>query len=65
MRGLAESLPAAHRGDWRETAADLAPRLALALRPGDVVMVKGSFGIRMADIVKPLIAGLAAGGAEC
>lgn len=65
MRDLADSLPAARRGAWSETAAEMAPRLALALQPGDVVMVKGSFGIRMADIVKPLIAGLAAGGAEC
>lgn len=65
MRDLADALPAAHRGDWSETAAALAPRVARALRPGDVVMVKGSFGIRMADIVKPLIAGLAAGGGEC
>lgn len=65
MRGLADSLPADRRGDWSETAAAMVPRLAPALRPGDVIMVKGSFGIRMADIVKPLIAGLAAGGVEC
>jgi len=65
MRALADSLPAAQRGGWNETAAAMAPQLASALQPGDVVMVKGSFGIRMADIVKPLIAGLAAGGVEC
>lgn len=65
MRELANTLPAAHRGDWCETAAAMAPVLAARLRAGDVVMVKGSFGIRMADIVKPLLAGLGTGGVAC
>ncbi len=65
MRTLADALPAAQRGGWSETAARMVPHLASALLPGDVIMVKGSFGIRMADIVQPLIAGLAVGGVEC
>jgi UDP-N-acetylmuramyl pentapeptide synthase len=35
----------------------MAPVIAAALRPGDVVTVKGSLGIRMAVIVKHLLAG--------
>jgi UDP-N-acetylmuramoyl-tripeptide--D-alanyl-D-alanine ligase len=65
MRALWDVLPAAHRGEWHETAAAMAPRLAAQLQPGDVVMVKGSFGIRMAEIVKSLIAGPRAGGDAC
>lgn len=64
-RGLWQELSAERRGSWSETASGLVPSLAEALRPGDVVMVKGSYGIRMADIVKPLTAGVAAGGAAC
>ena len=64
-RGLWQELPAERRGGWSETASGLVPSLAEALRPGDVVMVKGSHGIRMTDIVKPLIAGAAAGGGAC
>jgi UDP-N-acetylmuramoyl-tripeptide--D-alanyl-D-alanine ligase len=57
MRALYDSLPAARRGLWTETAAALAAPLAASLEPGDVVMVKGSLGSKMADIVTPLIAG--------
>jgi UDP-N-acetylmuramoyl-tripeptide--D-alanyl-D-alanine ligase len=60
MRHLYDALPAAQRGAWRETALSLYPLVAEALQPGDVVMVKGSLGSRMADIVQPLIAGAAA-----
>ena len=58
MRGLFEALPAALRGAHRETAAELAPIVAGALRAGDIVTIKGSLGTRMADIVKPLTSGL-------
>jgi len=60
MRELYNRLPAARRGLWAETAAALAAPLAAALEPGDIVMVKGSLGSKMADIVTPLIAGGAA-----
>jgi UDP-N-acetylmuramoyl-tripeptide--D-alanyl-D-alanine ligase len=57
MEHLDRALPAARRGGHAATSAELAPALAAALRPGDVVMVKGSLGSRMADIVKPLLKG--------
>ena len=59
---LFEALPEAIRGAHARSAAALLPHLAAALQPGDTVMVKGSLGSRMADIVKPLIAGIAADG---
>jgi UDP-N-acetylmuramoyl-tripeptide--D-alanyl-D-alanine ligase len=57
MEHLDRALPPARRGGHAATSAELAPALAAALRPGDVVMVKGSLGSRMADIVKPLLKG--------
>jgi UDP-N-acetylmuramoyl-tripeptide--D-alanyl-D-alanine ligase len=57
MRELFDALPAALRGAHRETAAELAPIVADALRAGDIVTIKGSLGTRMADIVKPLTSG--------
>jgi UDP-N-acetylmuramoyl-tripeptide--D-alanyl-D-alanine ligase len=36
------------------TSEDLAPRVASALRSGDVVLVKGSLGSRMAKIIAAL-----------
>jgi UDP-N-acetylmuramoyl-tripeptide--D-alanyl-D-alanine ligase len=60
MRHLHDALPAAMQGAWRPSAADLVPLLIDGLRPGDVITIKGSLGSRMADIVKPLMAGAAA-----
>ena len=57
MEHLDRALPSARRGGHAATSAELALTLAAALRPGDVVMVKGSLGSRMADIVKPLLKG--------
>ena len=56
MDGLRAALPERIRGPHREHAADLAPLVIAALKAGDIVMIKGSLGTRMADIVKPLIA---------
>jgi UDP-N-acetylmuramoyl-tripeptide--D-alanyl-D-alanine ligase len=53
-RALYEAAPPAMRAAWAERANDILPRLADALRGGDVVMVKGSNGSRMG----PLVAGL-------
>jgi UDP-N-acetylmuramoyl-tripeptide--D-alanyl-D-alanine ligase len=58
MEHLDRALPAKRRGGHAATSAELVPALTAALRPGDVVMVKGSLGSRMADIVKPLLKGV-------
>jgi UDP-N-acetylmuramoyl-tripeptide--D-alanyl-D-alanine ligase len=57
MEHLDRALPAVRRGGHAATSAELGPALTAALRPGDVVMVKGSLGSRMAEIVKPLLKG--------
>jgi UDP-N-acetylmuramoyl-tripeptide--D-alanyl-D-alanine ligase len=44
MKSLWESLSATRQGGYAGSAVELAPRLAAAVRPGDVVMVKGSNG---------------------
>ncbi|EWY37522.1 UDP-N-acetylmuramoylalanyl-D-glutamyl-2, 6-diaminopimelate--D-alanyl-D-alanine ligase [Skermanella stibiiresistens SB22] len=56
MRRLFDKLPAAARGAWEETSAALAPRLAAAVRAGDILMVKGSLGSRMALLVEAVAA---------
>ena len=55
MRHLAAALPAGRHGGHADTAVALLPLLRPALRDGDVVLVKGSLGTRMADIVKSLL----------
>ncbi len=54
MAALQQALPAALRGSHRSTSAELAPDLLSALKDGDVVLVKGSLGSRMAVIVGAL-----------
>ncbi|GAB5469153.1 MAG: UDP-N-acetylmuramoylalanyl-D-glutamyl-2,6-diaminopimelate--D-alanyl-D-alanine ligase [Rhodospirillales bacterium] len=54
MTALQAALPASLRGPHQETSADLAQALTDAIRPGDVVLVKGSLGARMAVIVEAL-----------
>lgn len=56
MRALFDRLPAALRGGWTETSAELAPIVAEAVRGGDVVVVKGSLGSRTGLIVEALVA---------
>ncbi len=63
MRGLFEALPAARRAAYAEDAATLAPLVAAALRPGDAVLIKGSLGIRMRQIVAALESPIPAAGA--
>lgn len=56
MRALFDTLPAAVRGVWAEDSAALAPLAAERAADGDVVLVKGSAGSRMARVVEALIA---------
>jgi len=55
MRYLFDAVPKTNRGGWAPSSKELTPVLLDALRFGDVVMVKGSLGSRMAvltDAVK-------------
>ena len=54
MEALWHALPAGRRGGYAENAAALEAEVLPAIRAGDVVMVKGSLGSRMAPIVKAL-----------
>jgi len=54
MAALWEALPAQCRGAYAETSSALAPELTGNLRAGDAVLVKGSFGSRMAVIIEVL-----------
>ena len=54
MRRLFDAVPASMQAAHAATSADLAPLVAAALRPGDVILVKGSLGSRMAKIIAAL-----------
>ena len=54
MRSLWQALPAGRRGGYAENSTALETQVLSAVRAGDVVMIKGSFGSRMAPIVKAL-----------
>jgi UDP-N-acetylmuramoyl-tripeptide--D-alanyl-D-alanine ligase len=56
MKRLYDVLPAARRGEWRETAAELAADAATLAGPGDIVMVKGSNGSKASLVAKALAA---------
>ncbi len=51
IRAAFDALEAGRRGEWRETAEALAAEIGRLLRPGDVVLVKGSKGARTARVV--------------
>jgi UDP-N-acetylmuramoyl-tripeptide--D-alanyl-D-alanine ligase len=54
MKSLFDALPDNLRGAWREDVADLEPLVLDAVRPGDVIIVKGSNGSRMSKIIAAL-----------
>jgi UDP-N-acetylmuramoyl-tripeptide--D-alanyl-D-alanine ligase len=56
MQQLFEALPTARRGGWAPKSEGIVEALAQNVRAGDVVMIKGSLGSRMAPLVEALIA---------
>ena len=54
MRALYEALPAGQRGEWFATAEDMAARARRLLDAGDIAMVKGSNGSRVAVVVEAI-----------
>jgi UDP-N-acetylmuramoyl-tripeptide--D-alanyl-D-alanine ligase len=56
MKHLWDALPAARKGGWAEDAGQIAPQVAGAVRPNDLVMVKGSNGSKASTIARALAA---------
>jgi UDP-N-acetylmuramoyl-tripeptide--D-alanyl-D-alanine ligase len=56
MKVLWEKLAPSQRGVHRPDSAALAPEVAAALRPGDVIAVKGSLGSKMKIVVDAILA---------
>jgi UDP-N-acetylmuramoyl-tripeptide--D-alanyl-D-alanine ligase len=56
MKFLWDALPPTRRGGYAQTAAALAPQVAQAIAPGDVVMVKGSNGSKAGAVASALAA---------
>jgi UDP-N-acetylmuramoyl-tripeptide--D-alanyl-D-alanine ligase len=54
MEALWQALPSERRGGYAENSAALEPEVLAAVRAGDVIMVKGSNGSKMAPIAKAL-----------
>jgi UDP-N-acetylmuramoyl-tripeptide--D-alanyl-D-alanine ligase len=57
MHALYDALPKRMHGAQAASSTEMAQTVARRLRPGDIVTVKGSFGSRMAEVVKRLLAG--------
>lgn len=62
MRALWDELPQSRRGAYAPTSRELAADVARALHVGDVVLVKGSFGSRMALVLDALVLDALEGG---
>ncbi len=56
MAALMEALPPSRRGGYAENADALIPIISGAMRPGDIVLVKGSNSSRMSRVVSALAA---------
>jgi UDP-N-acetylmuramoyl-tripeptide--D-alanyl-D-alanine ligase len=55
MAALWEALPSERRGGYAKDASALEPDVLAAVRGGDAMMIKGSFGSRMGPIVRALM----------
>lgn len=55
MQRLFQVLPVAQQGGWASTSDGIEAALVAAVRGGDVVMIKGSLGSRMAPLVDALM----------
>ncbi|ALL12719.1 UDP-N-acetylmuramoyl-tripeptide--D-alanyl-D-alanine ligase [Caulobacter henricii] len=56
MKSLWEALPPTRRGGYAEVTEKLTAALTASIRPGDVVVVKGSNGSRAGDLARALAA---------
>jgi len=56
MGHLFEDLARGQQGTWAPSSIELVPALLEAVRAGDVVMIKGSLGTRMAPLVEAMLA---------
>ena len=54
MKSLWDALPSTRRGGYAGEASELAPMIAGAVAPGDLVMVKGSNGSRAGQVAQAL-----------
>ena len=54
MKALWQALPRNQRGEWTETAAELATRTRSLIDAGDVILVKGSKGSKVSLVVDGL-----------
>jgi UDP-N-acetylmuramoyl-tripeptide--D-alanyl-D-alanine ligase len=54
MKALHAALPRAQRGDWVATAVELVPRARHLIDAGDIILVKGSKGIKVSLMVDAL-----------
>ncbi|HEX4532705.1 MAG TPA: UDP-N-acetylmuramoylalanyl-D-glutamyl-2,6-diaminopimelate--D-alanyl-D-alanine ligase [Rhizomicrobium sp.] len=54
MAALWEALPVSRRGAYGALSSDIAPQVAADIRAGDVVLVKGSLGSKMAVVIEAL-----------
>jgi len=55
MKLLMDDLAPSRRGSWAASSSELTDALLDAVRPGDVVMIKGSLGSRMAPLVAAML----------
>lgn len=54
MRHLWENVAQSRRGGYASSSSDIAESVSKAVRPGDVVMIKGSYGSKMRVVVDAL-----------